>query len=262
MKVIVPIKAVAVLEGDDAFSSDGSAVQIDFVERELNDWDTFALEAALELKDGEPSWEVVAVTIGDDWAEEALAECLARGADRGVRIWGEDVKASDALSVARILASFVDKEEPDLILCGAQSADAANGATGVALAAALAYPYVAVVRSLEVDIASKTALVSRELEGGVREIVRVGLPTVLTIQTGMNQPRYATLRAIKRARDKPVAEFTTKDLGLDPEGVATMAGAEVRRLIAPDRGAAAEMLIGAPPEIASRIAEIIRERVG
>ena len=258
MKIVVPVKQVAALDDEFELLDDGG-VDPDFVEWELNEWDTFSLEAAQQIGEAAGDAEIVVVSVGDEEAEEGLLACLAKGADRGVRVWDDALEGADALAVARVLAAAVERESPDLVLCGVQSSDAVNGATGVALAAHLDLPHVAVVKALEVS--DGTVTVDRELEGGLVEVLRVELPALLTIQTGINEPRYATLRAIKQARDKPLDVIGLDDLGLDDDAVAAAAGARVRRLGHHEKGEGAEMLSGSPDEIAARIAEIVRERV-
>lgn len=261
MKIVVPVKSVAVLD-DEPEIVGGTAVDPDAIERELNEWDAFSLEEALLLREAADGGEVVVVTVGDADADEALLTCLAKGADRSLRVWDEALEGADALAVARVLAAVVERELPDLVLCGVQSSDAADGATGIALAGHLDLAHVAVVAGVEHDAASRAVTVRRELEGGLVELVRVGLPALLTIQTGTNEPRYANLRAIKQARDKPRAELSLADVGLDADAVAQAAGARVRALGSPERGAGAEMLGGSPDDVARRIVEIVKERVG
>jgi electron transfer flavoprotein beta subunit len=262
MKIVVPIKQVAALDEEFELLADGSGVDPDFLEWDLNEWDTFSLEAALQIRDevgGEG--EVIALTVGDEQAEEGLLSCLAKGADRAVRIWDEALRDADALAVARVLAAVVAREASDLVLCGVQSSDAVNGATGVALAGHLGLPHVAVVKRLEYDAGQATATVERELEGGLVEVLRVRCPALLTIQTGINEPRYATLRAIKQAREKPLDVCDLVELGLDPGAVASAAGSRRRGLEPPKRRGGAQMLDGSPAEIATRIAEIVSERM-
>jgi electron transfer flavoprotein beta subunit len=260
VKIVVAVKAVAALDDEFELAADGSAVDPDYLEWELNEWDGFSLEAALALREATGDGEVVALTVGDEEAEEALLGCLAKGADRGVRIWDETLAGAEPLTVARVLAAAVEREAPDLVLCGVQSSDSVNGATGIALAGLLDLPHVAVVKRLDYDAASATATVERELEGGLVEVLRVRTPALLTIQTGINQPRYATLRAIKQAREKPLTLEGLGDLGLDPAELESAAGSRRRELAIPDRSAGAEMLAGSPAEIATRILELVKER--
>jgi electron transfer flavoprotein beta subunit len=259
VKIVVAVKAVAALDDEVELVEDDTAVDPDGLEWDLNEWDAFSLEEALTLRDAAGSGEVVAVTVGDEEAQDSLLACLAKGADRGVRIWDDALAGADPLAVARVVAAAIAREEPDLVLCGVQSSDAVNGATGVAIAAHLGLPHVAVVKGLQLD--AGVATVERELEGGLVEVLRVRLPALLTIQTGINEPRYATLRAIKQARDKPLDELGLGDLELDEAAVSAAAGARVRRLRHPEKGEGAQMLDGSPAEVAARIADIVKERM-
>jgi electron transfer flavoprotein beta subunit len=261
VKIVVPVKQVAVLDEEFELLEDRPGVDPDALEWELNEWDDFSLEAALQLREAQGEGEVVVLSVGHEEAEEGLRACLAKGADRALRIWEDSLDGADALAVARVLAAAVERESPDLVLCGVQSSDAVNGATGVALAAHLGLPRVAVVKALEYDAASNSATVERELEGGLIELLRVRLPALLTIQTGINEPRYANLRAIKQAKEKPLEVLALPALGLDAQAVASSAGARVRSLAPPDAGRGAEMLNGSPSAVAQRIAEIVRERM-
>jgi len=254
MRIVVPVKQVAVVDEDFELVGDGAAVDPDFLEWSLNEWDEFSLEAALQLGD-----EVVVVTVGDEEATEGLLTCLAKGADRGVRIWEDSLAAADALAIARVLAAAVGRESPDLVLCGVQSSDAVNSATGIGLAGLLDLPHLAVARAISSE--DGRLVVERELEGGLVEVVRIGLPALLTVQTGINEPRYANLRAIKQAREKPLEVLDLAALGLSSDEVAAAGGARLRRLAVPDAGEGAEMLEGSAAEVAARIREIVEERL-
>jgi electron transfer flavoprotein beta subunit len=260
MKVVVPVKQVAVLADEFELLDDGLGVDPGSLDWELNEWDTFSLEAAVQLRDAAGDGEVVAVTVGDEEAGEGLLSALAKGADRGIRIWDEELADADALAVARVLAAVVERESPDLVLCGVQSSDAVNSTTGIALAGYLGLPHVAVVKGIELDGSVATA--ERELEGGLVELLRISLPALLTVQTGINEPRYATLRAIKQAREKPLAVQSLGDVGLDAGQVAAAAGSHRRALALPEAGEGAEMLNGSTADVAARIAEIVRDRIG
>jgi electron transfer flavoprotein beta subunit len=177
-----------------------------------------------------------------------MRRCLAMGADRGIRIHSEE--QLDPIQVARALAEVVRSESPDLVFTGVQSADAVQAATGTALAELLDLPRVAVVTRIE--LADGKATVNRELEGGVVDVTEVDTPAVLTIQTGINEPRYATLRAIKQAEEKEIEVRQPGDLG-EP-------GYRVRKMFVPPKGEGAEMLNGSPADVAQRIKEIVEER--
>ena len=201
------------------------------------------------------------LTVGDDEAEEGLLACLAKGADRAVRIWDDALAGEgDPLIVAMLLAAAIEREAPDLVLCGVQSSDAATSATGVALAGRLGLPHVAVVRRLELGDGEVT--VERELEGGLVELLAVDLPALLTIQTGINEPRYATFRAIKQARDKPLEVVDPSALGVGTEAALAAAGARVAGVSPPPRGEGARMLEGDADAVAAEIAAILAERLG
>ncbi len=188
------------------------------------------------------------MTAGDEQAEAVLRRCLAMGADRAIRV---DSQPLDPVSTARALAAVVTAEAPDLVLTGVQSADSVQGSTGAALAELVGLPRVAVVTKLDWN-GSGPATVDRELEGGLVDVVEVDTPAVLTIQTGINQPRYANLRAIKQAEQHEIS-VVVADAG-DP-------AYRVRRMFTPPRGAGAEMLDGGPAQVAQRILELVRERL-
>jgi electron transfer flavoprotein beta subunit len=261
VKVVVAVKAVAAPDDEVELVDDDTAVDPDGLEWDLNEWDAFSLEEALTLRDAAGDGEVVAVTVGGEEAQDSLLAALAKGADRGVRVWDDALEGADPLAVARVLAAAIARESPDLVLCGVQSSDAVNGATGVAVAAHLGLPRVAVVKRLDLDAASRTATVERELEGGLVEVLRVRCPALLTIQTGINEPRYATLRAIKQAREKPLEVADLSAVGVSADEVAAAAGSRTRSLAQHERGAGAQMLDGSAADVAARIAEIVKERM-
>lgn len=248
MRTLVCIKQVKNLGDEVEFTADGTDVDPDYLDAALNEWDSYATEEALRLREA-GGGEVVVVTCGPRESEAALRRCLAMGADRAVRV--EGVEGHDPIRVAHALAAVVRDESPDLVLCGVQSSDSVQAATGTALAELVGLPRVAVVTRLEPGAGS--ARVHRELEGGIVDVVDVDLPAVLTIQTGINEPRYANLRAIKQAEQVEVAVRAAAD---------APSASRVRRMFTPPRGEGAEMLGGDPAEVARRIAEIVKERVG
>jgi electron transfer flavoprotein beta subunit len=259
VKIVVPVKEVAVLDEEFELLEDRPGVDPDAIEWDLNEWDDFSVEEALQLRDAAGDGEVVVISVGGEEAEEGLRACLAKGADRAVRIWDDALEGADPLAVARVLAAAVGRESADLVLCGVQSSDGVHSATGVALAEHLGLPRVAVVKALEHEGGALT--VERELEGGLVELLRLRPPALLTIQTGINEPRYATLRAIKQAKEKPLEVVGLGELGLDAGAVEAAAGARVRSMAHPDTGQGAEMLNGAPEEVAARIADIVKDKM-
>jgi electron transfer flavoprotein beta subunit len=254
VKVVVCVKQVGALGDEVEFTEDERDVDPDFLDYALNEWDSYATEEALQLRgraggDG----EVVLVTCGDEESEEALRRALAMGADRAVRVWSEELQGADPITVARVLAPVIAAEEPDLVLTGVQSSDSVQAATGAALAELLDLPRAAVVTKVSWDAAAGSATVHRELEGGLVDVVEVDTPALLTIQTGINEPRYATLRAIKQAEQK---EIDVRE----PESVGE-ATYRVRRMFVPPKGEGAEMLDGNAADVAQRIAAIVKERL-
>jgi electron transfer flavoprotein beta subunit len=249
LKVLVCVKQVAVLGDEVEFTEDERDVDPDYLDFALNEWDTYATEEALRLVETAASGEVVVVSVGDEDVEDAMRRCLAMGADRGIRVDTEE--KLDPVQVARALAEVAQGESPDLVFAGVQSSDSVQAATGGALAALLELPSVAVVTKIE--LGDGKATVHRELEGGLVDIVDVDTPAVLTIQTGINEPRYATLRAIKQAEEKDIDVRQPGDLG-EP-------AYRVRKMVAPPKGEGAEMLDGGAAEVAHRIQEIVQERL-
>jgi electron transfer flavoprotein alpha/beta subunit len=251
-RIMVAVKHVAVLGDEYAFTEDGRDVQEDYLDHALNEWDDAALEEALLTVERAGAGEVVAVTVGPEGAEETLRRVLAKGAHRAVRVWNDSLVGADPVTVARALAGVAVQEQPDLIFTGVQSSDHAHGATGTVLARILRLPYAAVVIYVEWDGSSKL-VVTRELEGGVRHRFELPSPAVLTVQTGINTPRYATMRMIKQAKDKPLVVVDGSSLAGAP------AGYVVRRMYTPPKSRA-EMLEGSAEEVAAAIAKIIREK--
>ena len=247
MKVVVCVKQVGMLGDEVEFTDDERDVDPDYLDFALNEWDSYATEEALQLVERAGGGEVVVVSVGDEDAEDAMRRALAMGAERGIRV--ETSEPLDPISVARALAEVVRELSPDVVLCGVQSSDSVQAATGTALAELLGLPRVAVVTKVELGDGSAT--VHRELEGGLVDVTEVDLPALLTIQTGINEPRYATLRAIKQAEQKEIEVREPVDLG-EP-------AYRVRRMFVPPKGEGAEMLDGSPADVAQRIKQIVDE---
>jgi electron transfer flavoprotein beta subunit len=250
VKVVVCVKQIAQLGDEVEFTDDERDVDPDYLDYALNEWDTYATEEALRLSEASGDGEVVVVSVGPEDTEEAMRRCLAMGADRGIRIHSEE--PLDPIQIARALAEIVRAESPDLVFTGVQSADAVQAATGTALAELLDLPRVAVVTKIE--LGDGKATVNRELEGGLLDVVEVDTPALFTIQTGINEPRYATLRAIKQAEQKEIDVRQPGDLG-EPSY-------RVKKMFVPPKGEGAEMLNGSASDVAQKIKEIVEERTG
>jgi electron transfer flavoprotein beta subunit len=261
MKILVTVKEVA--EAADDFEIEGTDIAERYLEYDLNEWDDYAVEEAVQLQEAGEDVEVVAVTIGPERSEETIRMALAKGADRAVRVWDDAIAEADLLDVAaktRILEAVVAEEEPDLVLTGVQASDDALGATGVSLAEAVGFEWAAVVNTLDQEalLAGEGAKVRRELEGGVEELTEVELPAVLTIQTGINEPRYASLRGIRQAQRKEIAATDLGDLGLDADSVAGRLS--LRDVYEPESESDAELFEGDADETAAQLAAVLREK--
>ena len=258
MKVLVTVTEVA--EAEDDFEISGTSIDERYLEYDLNEWDDYAIEEAVQLAELHPEIEVVSATIGPDRCEETIRMALAKGVDRAVRVWDDALEAAEVLDVqtkAAILGSIVEDEEPDIVFTGVQASDDLFGATGVALADEIDYGWAAVVNGFEYDDEG-TAEVHRELEGGVEELTTVDLPAVFTIQTGINEPRYASLRGIRQAQAKPIDTKALADLDVDPEAVEGRL--TLREMYEPEAEGDVEVFEGAPGETAAQLAEVLRDR--
>ena len=258
MKILVTVKEVA--EVDDEFHISELDIDEASLEYDLNEWDDYAVEEAVQISEANDDVEVVTVTVGPERAEETVRMALAKGADRAVRVWDdalEDTQFLDVGTKAEILAAVAEEEEPDFVLSGVQAGDDANGATGVALADRLGFEWAAVVNSLDLDADAGVAGVRRELEGGVEELTNVDLPAVLTIQTGINEPRYASLRGIRQAQRKPLEAHTLEEIGLD----ASVVDSPVERtdMYEPESEGDATYWEGSPEDTAGELADFLRE---
>ena len=263
MKILVAVKQVVALDEDFEIRADGKDVDEDFFLYDLNEWDDFSLEEAMKIKEAsDAEVEVVVVSVGPDRVDESLRKCLAKGADRAIRVWDDAIEGSDAIAVGRILAAVAKKEAPDMVFAGVQSSDQAHSSTGISTAAYLDWPHAAVVADLQYKPGSKTAVIRRELEGGMLQEVEINCPAVLTIQLGINKPRYASLRGIKQAAAKPIEEVSLADIGLAAADVGSDSSmSRVRRMYVPAKGRA-QMIEGTIAEQAARIIEIIKEHKG
>jgi electron transfer flavoprotein beta subunit len=250
MKILIAMKQVPVRDSRLRPDSTGRWIEESDLNFEINEPDAYALEEALQLKE-KHGGEVVALCAGPARAQQSIREALAKGADRAIHIEEENLPALDALGAARLLAAAAKPENPDLILTGLQSDDLGYGQTGVIMAELLGRPHSTIIMSVE--IAGPSVRVKRELEDGWFQHIEMPLPAVLTIQSGINKLRYATLMGIKKARTKEIKRLTATDLGglSEPSAV-------IGRVQAPRKTKQATILEGDPKTAAAKLVEKLR----
>ena len=226
----------------------------------VNEPDNYAVEEALQIVE-RAGGSATVVTVGGDEDEEILRRELAMGAGHAVLLSDEAFDGSDGRGIATILAAFVRQRHFDLVLTGVQAEDGAAQVGGM-LAALLDYPFASLVSSIEVLAAGKLRI-NREIEGGNHEIHEIDLPCVLSIQTGINEPRYVGMRGIRQVASVPIPTLFATELGLAPPVVGA-AAARVKRLdyFAPPAGKGAEMFEGAREDKAVRLAELLKTKGG
>ena len=214
MKVLVPVKRVIDYNVKVRVKADGSGVDLANVKMSMNPFDEIAVEQAIRLKEAGQANEVVAVSIGVKQNQETLRTALAMGADRAILVVAtEDVHTDiEPLTVAKILKAVVDEEQPGIVLAGKQAIDNDMNATGQMLAALTGWSQATFVSELEIQ--GDHALVTREVDGGLQTI-KVSMPTIVTVDLRLNEPRYASLPNIMKAKKKPMEEKTPADLGVD-----------------------------------------------
>src|SRR5216684_3872171 len=253
MKIIVAIKQVPLRDSPFHVDASGKWIEEADLGFEINEPDAYALEKGLQLKE-KHGGEVIVVCAGPERAGQSIREALAKGADRAIHVRADELAGLDTLGVARLLAAALKSEAPDLILTGLQSDDLGYGQTGVVLAELLGLPHSTIIMAVEkLENAIK---VKRELENGWFQNVELPLPAVLTIQSGINKLRYATLMGIKKAKTKEVKRLTASELG-----VASTPTAVIGRVYLPQRTKQTQMLEGNAREAAAKLVEKLRFEV-
>jgi electron transfer flavoprotein beta subunit len=210
MKVLVPVKRVIDFNVKVRVKADQTGVDLANVKMSMNPFDEIAVEEAVRLKEKGVATEVVAVSIGVTQAQDQIRTALAMGADRGVLI--ETTDDLEPLAVAKVLKAVVEAEQPGLVLMGKQAIDGDNNAVGQMLAALLGWPQATFASKLEIE--GQAARVTREVDGGL-QTVEVALPAVVTADLRLNEPRYASLPNIMKAKKKPIEVKPAAELGLD-----------------------------------------------
>jgi electron transfer flavoprotein beta subunit len=249
MKIVVSIKQAPARDSTLRVAPDGRWVDETDLTFEINEPDAYALEEGLQLKDRQGG-EVVVICLGPARATQTIREALAKGADRAIHI--DEEPAADPLSTARLLASAIAIEKPDVVLTGLQSDDFGFGQTGVILAELLGIPHATII--MQVDVEDGSLKVKRELEDGWFQFVRMPLPALLTIQSGIRKLRYATLMGIKKAKTKEIKRLTAGDLGV----AVSQAWIGIDRVYAPEKSKQTQLFDGDPKEAAARLTEKLR----
>lgn len=249
MKIVVCIKQVPAKDAPLVIDQSGWIRERD-IGFEMNEPDSFALEEALRLKE-KHSGEVVVVSMGPERVKQTIKEALAKGADRAIHIADDKAYALDPLSSAKSLAIAIEREKPDLVLTGLQSDDRGFGQTGVLLAEFLGLPHATII--MQIDVQGDHLRVKRELEAGWFQWVELPLPAVLTIQSGINKVRYATLKGIMAAKKKELATIARES-----PGVTLQPTQHIERIYVPTKSKKTEFITGTPKEAAAKLLEKLR----
>ena len=261
MDIIVCLKWVPdTSEADLAIESGAKDIDKDDLDHDINDWDRFAVEEAVQIKE-KVGGKVTVVSIAPDDAEEMLRESLARGADEAFHLWDDAFEDSDGYAIATILTKFIKDRPYDLILTGTLADDDCSGQVGGMLAAMLGVPVATLVSSIDLD--GGKVKFNKELEGGLYEAVEMDLPAVLSVATGLNEPRFVSIRAVRKVASIDIPMLDMDELGLEDSQVgAEGSKTSVEEVAMPPEGEGAEILGGGAEEAAAKLAEILKEKGG
>jgi electron transfer flavoprotein beta subunit len=248
VNIIVCIKQVPAK--DAPLSIAGNWIRESDIGFEMNEPDSYALEEALRLKE-KHGGEVIALSMGPERVKQTIKEALAKGADRGIHIADDNFAQLDPLGSAKSLAAAIKQQKHDLVLTGLQSDDHGFGQTGVLLAGVLDVPHATIIMAIEVD--GQKIKLKRELEAGWFQHIECPVPAVLTIQSGINKVRYATLKGIMAAKKKEITTIARESLGVSVEPTQ-----RVEKIYVPVKSKKTEFLTGAPKEVASKLVEKLK----
>ena len=255
MNIIVCVKRVpSTQEVDLVIDESKKDVEKDNLVYVINEWDNYAIEEAILLKE-KLGGTVTAITIGVEDDEEVLRRCLAMGADKAIRIDPGD-RDVDSFVISRILAAVIKGLEYDLVLTGVQADDDNNSMVGIMLAEHLGLAHAAVVNSLEPE--GDTATIRTELEGGITEVSKIRLPALLSIQTGINEPRYVSIMGLRKARQKELNVLSVDELGLTEDDLSRWT--TIEEVFLPPETEGAEIIAGDPSTVAEEILRIVKEK--
>jgi len=248
VNIIVCIKQVPAK--DAPLSIAGNWIRESDIGFEMNEPDSYALEEALRLKE-KHGGEVIALSMGPERVKQTIKEALAKGADRGIHIADDAFAQLDPLGSAKSIAAAIQQQKADLVLTGLQSDDHGFGQTGVLLASVLDMPHATIIMAIEVD--GKKMKLKRELEAGWFQHIECPLPAVLSIQSGINKVRYATLKGIMAAKKKEITTIARASLG-----VSAGLTQKVEKIYVPTKTKKTEFLTGTPKEVAAKLVEKLK----
>ena len=260
MEILVCVKRVPdSAENEIEMNSAGNDIERDDLVYSVNEWDNYAVEEAIQIVD-KVGGSVTVVTVGDEDSDEVLRREMAMGAEKGILATDDAFEGSDCKGIATVLKGVAEKGSYDLILTGAQ-ADEGYGAVGGMMAAMMDLPYASLVN--KIDVQDGKLVIGREIQGGSQEMNEITLPCVLSIQTGINEPRYVGIRGIRKVSSVEIPELSASDLGLDGSS-AGEAAAKVKKVdyFVPEKGEGAEMLEGSQDEIIEKLIEILKANGG
>ena len=261
MEILVCVRRVPdTSENEIELNSAGNEIERDELVYSINEPDNYAVEEALQIV-AKIGGNVTVATVGGEEDEEVLRREMAMGANHGVLITDEAFSGSDGKGIATILKAFVQKGNYDLILTGVQAEDGGAQIGGM-LAALLDYPFASLVNSIEL-LEGQKLKISREIEGGNKELSEIDLPCVLSIQTGINEPRYVGMRGIRQVASIPIPTFSAAELGINAKAVGE-AAAKVKRVdyFIPSLGKGAEILHGSREENIDKVLELVAAKGG
>ena len=261
MDIVACIKQVPeVAEAELEIGRDGSEIDREDLVMDINEWDNYAVEEAVRLKESHGG-KVTVVTLGDEDAEDVLRRALAMGADEAILIDEEGFEGSDAFGVAKGLYRVVKDLSYDLILTGAQASDNGWAQVGLILAEWLGLPFASL--AMDIVINGDKVIVHRELESNTQEKSELSLPALITVQTGINDPRYVSIMGIRKVRNIEIRETDCEKLGLSETEIGSEGSSVTSRTLSlPSSGEGAEMLTGTLNEICEKTAQIIRDKGG
>lgn len=257
MNIAVIVKQVPDTETQIKISPDGTSILQDGVKFVVNPYDEFALEEAVRIKE-KVGGEVTVISLGPERAKEALRTCLAVGADKAVHIWDESFANIDGMAAAKILAAKISTLQYDLILCGKQSVDDDLAYCGPAVAAILGLPFISVITKLTFSEDQQTVVVHREAEGGI-EVIEAKLPAVFAAQKGLNEPRYASLQGMMKAKKKEIETVNAAALGFTTEQITDLTKTKIISLSLPPPRPAGRVIPGTSEEAVQAVVKLLRE---